>query len=96
MVEIIQEAHPIQDGSTSLKIDSRNAPPNRYGVPQDTDQINDSQFLFLRELHNSPVRNSRPISSQFIQQSMYFLFFGKNIGISTEALTGRGSASDDA
>lgn len=62
---------------------NNSCPPRRCGIPSREDGIRDKPFLFLDRLH-SPFPEQQCITSRFIQRSIYWSFFGKNIGIDSE------------
>ncbi|GAB1319477.1 hypothetical protein MFIFM68171_09687 [Madurella fahalii] len=83
IVNVIQEAEPVQDedGTMDIDIDEHEKPPNRCGVPNDADQLRDRSSIFLDQLHRPLEQQGTSLSSFFIQRSIYFSFFGKELGV---------------
>jgi hypothetical protein len=72
----------------------RERAPSRCGLMNNLDQLRDKPLMFLPKLH-SPADNSS-ITSFFIQPSIYFAFFGQDMGISLRDLIDLEDASISA
>ena len=58
--------------------------PARCGIPNILDQARDKPLMFLDKLHASVPRGRSDLTSFFIQRSIYFGFFGREVGFSTD------------
>ena len=58
--------------------------PARCGIPHILDQARDKPLMFLDKLHASLPRARSELTSFFIQRSIYFGFFGRDVGFSTD------------
>jgi hypothetical protein len=96
LVEIIHEAEPLNDGDLDdIDVDDdddddnlrrkedlqQKRAPNRCGIPNDTDQVQDKRMIFVPRLHHSMDTRQAELTSFFVQRSLYFFFFGKNAGV---------------
>jgi len=54
--------------------------PKRCGLPNDVDQRRDKTLMFLDKLHSPFERQGSAVTSFFVQRSIYFAFFGKDVG----------------
>ncbi len=86
MVKIFDTA---QDRSMEQEIKPINgrqctSPPTRWGMPRDLDHDYDRQFLFLPTLHKTLNDDQTVVTSLFVQRSIYFAFFGKELAVDLE------------
>lgn len=60
--------------------------PALCGRPNADDHARDKSYMYLDRLHEPMQRHRSRLTSYFIQRSIYFAFFGKDIGLSTAEL----------
>ncbi|KAJ5110830.1 hypothetical protein N7532_001365 [Penicillium argentinense] len=80
VTEWIKSAQAIRDGDDTDEGEDQVRLPNRSGIPNLPDQARDKSYLFLDKLHADVVCGPT-LTSLFIQRSMYFAFFGKQISV---------------
>ncbi len=85
---MIFTVEPIVDNEDieEFEIDEYLRLSNRYNVINDLNQLQNKLLIFLPNLYNLYERERLIITSFFIQRSIYFDFFGKEIDIAFENL----------
>ncbi|KAJ2982773.1 hypothetical protein NQ176_g1164 [Zarea fungicola] len=90
ITQVIEAARPIPDGQAVVMDDyevaAESRSPAKCGRPLVSDQMHDKPLMFLDKLHASTPSQSAKLSSFFIQRSIYFAYFGKNLSISCDAM----------
>ncbi|PQK10244.1 hypothetical protein BB8028_0002g05680 [Beauveria bassiana] len=90
VTDVMKAARPIRNGQAldedehEVVADGKTA--KQCGRPLVSDHTRDKPFMFLDKLHTSIPRQNTKLSSFFIQRSIYFAFFGKDILISCDAM----------
>lgn len=89
IVDILATARPtsVESQTDENDVESACKQPARCGRPHAGDHAQDKPYMFLDKLHVPTQRHRSSLTSYFIQRSIYFAFFGKDIGISVEELT---------
>ena len=90
ITHLMAAAQPIQDGQT-MDADDFEVVGDRKaaalcGRPRVADQRQDKPLMFLDKLHGTTPRQSGNLSSFFVQRSIYFAYFGKDLSISCDAM----------
>ncbi|KAL5335653.1 hypothetical protein BJX70DRAFT_390567 [Aspergillus crustosus] len=76
--DCFSEAIPLDRQHSPEIVMSREAvAKGRYGLPHDNAQKQDSQFLFLDELHADGQPNSGKVTTFFVRRHVYLIFFGR-------------------
>ncbi|KAJ3499714.1 hypothetical protein NLG97_g109 [Lecanicillium saksenae] len=93
ITQLMATARPIPGGQVvevdEYEVATDRKAPAPCGRPLVSDQMHDKPLMFLDKLHASP--SSTPsqctkLSSFFIQRSIYFAYFGKELSISCDAM----------
>ena len=88
VVDILLAARPIRgdEDREAFQVIQQKMQPNRSGIPHKEDQARDKVMLFLDKLHGRTQKKCPNLTSFFIQRSIYFTFFGKDISIDINSL----------
>lgn len=86
VAEVIASAQPIANDKTEeyYTIEDHGKPPERSGQPMKNDLARDKEFMYVDVFHGAFPRQNPNLSSLFVQRSMYFALFGKDISLSVD------------
>ncbi|KAF5127199.1 hypothetical protein E5D57_008127 [Metarhizium anisopliae] len=84
--DVIASARPISNDKAGeyYTIEDDEKPPERSGQPAKNDLARDKRFMYLDVFHGAFPRQNPNLSSLFIQRSLYFALFGKDISLSVK------------
>ncbi|KAK3177861.1 hypothetical protein K4F52_009413 [Lecanicillium sp. MT-2017a] len=83
ITDILGTARPISAQSLTDEdgVEGAAKPPLLCGTPRAADHARDKPYMFLDKLHGPIERHHSRLTSFFVQRSIYFAFFGKDVGI---------------
>ncbi|KAK2589595.1 hypothetical protein QQS21_012726 [Conoideocrella luteorostrata] len=85
--DVIASARPVSNDGAEYVIEHDEKPPERSGQPAKNDLARDKRFMYLDVFHGA-FQKQDLLTSLFIQRSMYFAFFGKDIDVSVDDING--------
>jgi hypothetical protein len=98
VAEVIAKARPIANDKSEeyYIIEDHGKPPERSGQPAKTDLARDKRSMYLDVFHGAFPRQNQNLSSLFIQRSMYFALFGKDISLSVDDINAAPEIAESA